>query len=237
MSDFLSKIFDLLVCTVLFLVLYQKKWKNKSLYRKIVNTVMFVYLTGVAYFTLMPVIGKGMYFLVPHSYGSINLIPFIDIVEDHGECIPQLLLNILLFVPLGFILPFMKRKYNAGYVFLISVVMSLSIEFLQPILPSCRTCDVTDLITNCVGGMLGYVLFCLSKRTIAKVEEKLIKAQKADKQTQQTQQTQQSQQTQHTQPLQPSQQTQHTQPLQPSQQTQRTQPSQPSQQTQKSKKN
>ena len=42
-------------------------------------------------------------------------------------------------------------------------MMSLGIELLQPLIGGFRSSDVTDLITNVIGGMLGYVLYVLFK--------------------------------------------------------------------------
>jgi len=41
--------------------------------------------------------------------------------------------------------------------------MSLGIELLQPLIDGSRSSDVTDLITNVVGGVLGYGLYTMFK--------------------------------------------------------------------------
>ena len=39
--------------------------------------------------------------------------------------------------------------------------MSLGIELLQPLINGFRAADITDVITNVVGGILGYGLFLI----------------------------------------------------------------------------
>ena len=38
-------------------------------------------------------------------------------------------------------------------------LVSLGIELLQPLINGSRSADITDLITNTIGGMGGYVLY------------------------------------------------------------------------------
>ena len=40
---------------------------------------------------------------------------------------------------------------------------SLSIEILQPFLNSFRASDITDIITNVSGGIIGYILYLICK--------------------------------------------------------------------------
>lgn len=42
---------------------------------------------------------------------------------------------------------------------LAAFLLSLGIEFLQPLLTTHRTADITDLIANTIGGLAGYLLF------------------------------------------------------------------------------
>ena len=85
---------------------------------------------------------------------SLTLVPFLPMVADFKNII----LNIILFVPLGILLPFLWKKYNtlkATAVF--GFMMSLSIELLQ--LFTYRATDINDLIANTLGTVFGYFLF------------------------------------------------------------------------------
>ena len=88
----------------------------------------------------------------------INAIPLIDIVSDPAGYVKNTVLNILLFLPLGFLLPFLwKRFESAKTIFLTGLLFSAGIEFLQ--IFTWRLTDVDDLITNSLGALLGYLLF------------------------------------------------------------------------------
>lgn len=81
-----------------------------------------------------------------------NLIPFAGMGADLKNC----LLNVVLFVPLGFGLPLLWKKYRAGKrTVLFGLLMSLAIEALQVF--TYRATDVNDVITNTLGTALGYL--------------------------------------------------------------------------------
>lgn len=88
---------------------------------------------------------------------SINWLPLLDGVHDPLGYLKNTVLNVLLFLPLGFLLPVvwteersLKRVLAWGF------GLSLGIELLQ--LFSLRLTDVDDLITNTLGAALGYFL-------------------------------------------------------------------------------
>ena len=91
----------------------------------------------------------------------INLIPFSD-----GFSL-SFILNIFLFIPLGFLSPFISKTFErAKNTLLIGLGLSLFIEFVQ-LFTLYRATDINDLLTNIVGTIIGY--FCF------KVVSKLIK--------------------------------------------------------------
>lgn len=84
---------------------------------------------------------------------NVNLIPFVGMVT----ALRDTLLNILLFLPLGFFLPLLwedRRQFHR--VVLEGFLISLTIELLQIL--TFRATDVNDLITNTLGTILGYLL-------------------------------------------------------------------------------
>ena len=125
---------------------------NRTMFHNIRKTILYfvfaVYLAAVYLFVGMPTL-QFMRFEV-----SLTLIPFLPMVADFKNTI----LNIILFVPLGIMLPFLWKKYNtlkATAVF--GFMMSLSIELLQ--LFTYRATDINDLIANTLGTVLGYFFF------------------------------------------------------------------------------
>lgn len=109
--------------------------------------LMIVYLTAVTVVVGTP--------CLPFVWFSpnVNLIPLADIPGDFFNAV----LNVLLFVPLGFLLPQLWKDYGTirktvGF----GLVFSLSIEISQ--LFSGRTTDINDLLTNACGTALGFLL-------------------------------------------------------------------------------
>ena len=100
---------------------------------------------------------------IPDAYSmraarGTNAVPFIDFFTN----IEQYILNVVLFVPLGFLLPalwegFAKKRTVLAAGFL----LSLLIEVLQ--IFSYRVTDVDDLIMNTLGALAGYLLFALAQ--------------------------------------------------------------------------
>lgn len=83
---------------------------------------------------------------------NVNLIPFHHILSD----IRSTLLNILLFMPMGFFLPLLWQKYRSVFpCVLFGFCFSLVIELLQ--IFTYRASDVNDLITNTLGTLIGWL--------------------------------------------------------------------------------
>lgn len=82
---------------------------------------------------------------------SVNLIPMTDILSSPG----QYVLNVLMFVPVGFLLPLLWEKYGDWKQVLgFGCFLTLFIEIAQVF--TFRTTDIDDLITNLLGTGLGF---------------------------------------------------------------------------------
>lgn len=64
--------------------------------------------------------------------------------------------NIALFVPLGFLLPTAFRQLKWWQVDLICLGTTCIVELVQPLFG--RACDIDDIITNALGGVIGCAL-------------------------------------------------------------------------------
>ena len=83
---------------------------------------------------------------------SFNFVPFLYFFTDVTS-----LLNVFLFVPLGFFLPILRSKFRKFWPTLaFGFLMSVFIEVFQ--IFTLRATDVNDLITNTFGTIVGY--FC-----------------------------------------------------------------------------
>jgi len=70
------------------------------------------------------------------------------------------MVNVIIFAPLGFLLPFLMRKPSFLKTVSISLAVILGVEIMQFI-----TClgvlDIDDIILNGIGSVIGYVAFLI----------------------------------------------------------------------------
>lgn len=102
----------------------------------------------------------------PYFWRSNNFVPFktinfylflADINLDIR--VKNLVGNVVGFIPFGFILPLLARRYQKlGTVVLATFCLSLTYEILQLVFEF-GSFDVDDLILNTFGGFLGYIPF------------------------------------------------------------------------------
>ena len=138
---------------IISILIYIKFIKNKTL----INTIMYFYITGVIFFTLMP-ITTSLHHIFTQPYKSIHLIPFDDYIHRRGDALRQIILNIIMMIPFGFLLPQIKKQ-NIITIIIYTFLFSLTIELTQPLLHMHRASDITDLITNTIGGIIGYLFY------------------------------------------------------------------------------
>ena len=162
---------DFTALAFLYAFVFLKKWKSRGRDVLLVNTLMYIYLSFVLYFTLMPIIVE-LPFILNHPYTPMNMVPFIDVMMERGDFVKQVVLNVVMTMPFGFLFP-LTRKKSAGFFItaFFCFVMSLGIELLQPFFD--RSSDITDLITNVTGGALGYGLYVVFKPVSFWVLERL----------------------------------------------------------------
>ena len=164
MYDLLLMLYEFLCETIPFLLalsIYRhvqaEKGRVISVNDSIMLIVLALYVIGVFHFTGVGTIYTAITLGV--NLHNINLIPF----SDSGFDFLGYLLNTVMFIPFGFLLPLLfpeKRKWAtviaAGFWFSLLIELSQLISF--------RATDVDDLIMNTLGTAIGYVLY----RVIAK---------------------------------------------------------------------
>lgn len=132
------------------------RWKGNAQPRAdwIKLFVFAAYIAGVFFFT-----GAGTFYNI-RQYGmgadalQYSLVPFSASSFD----IEGYLLNIVLFLPLGFLLPLIwPENDRLGRVLLFGAALSLVIELSQ--LLNIRSTDIDDLLLNTFGALFGLLLF------------------------------------------------------------------------------
>lgn len=80
---------DFFALALLIYFCFLKKWKRKGKDILFINTLTYVYLSFVLYFTFMPVI-TSLPFILNHPYKPMNTVPFVDValgrVFFSGRC-------------------------------------------------------------------------------------------------------------------------------------------------------
>lgn len=88
---------------------------------------------------------------------EINLIPFRDGISL------SMILNVIMFMPLGFLLPLLWKEYQSLVrTAIIGFCFSCGIEFCQ--LFNRRVSDVDDLLMNTLGAILGWLIWIVFSR-------------------------------------------------------------------------
>lgn len=164
---------DYAILAFIYFSFFYKKWYKAPKKVFIINTLMYIYIAMVLGATLMP-------FPVPFLSGTnnlflktVNLIPFRDLRLNYHGSVREVILNIIMMMPFGFMYPFIKKSGILKTV-AVSFLFSLAIESAQLLSAYCgvlssRTFDVTDLITNTFGGFLGYLFFMFLEPTILRI--------------------------------------------------------------------
>ncbi|MHC5216789.1 VanZ family protein [Enterococcus sp. LJL128] len=104
---------------------------------------------------------------------NINLIPFGDSVVINGKLdLKEIIYNAVIFIPFGGLLGIAGKNISLWGKVRLIILFSLSLEICQYIF-DLGTSDITDLITNVFGGLMGLLIYALLKKLFS--EEKLDK--------------------------------------------------------------
>ena len=135
-----------IVLVPLFVVLYATAFK-RNIMKSCLYCLFSLYLSAV--FSLVGI--PNVVYVRPEI--NLNLIPLLGIIEDLSNS----LLNVLLFIPLGLLLPMIWMRYrNVKSTVALGIGLSMMIELLQML--TFRATDVNDLITNTSGAAVGFLL-------------------------------------------------------------------------------
>lgn len=84
------------------------------------------------------------------------------------------ILNIILFIPFGFLLPTLWEKYhNVKATFYYGLIFSFIIEISQ-LFTRARITDINDIMTNVVGTICGWLVFNILRKVFCKLANKAV---------------------------------------------------------------
>lgn len=116
----------------------------------------------------------------PFGYHNMSFIPvpawimFTFVYKDDSMSLGMILdmiINVILFVPLGAALPIIRRKANLWKTALVGFAITFLIEVIvQPHIE--RDPNIDDLLCNTLGAIIGYLLFILLRKIFPKFIER-----------------------------------------------------------------
>ena len=126
----------------------------------IVFGIYFILLVWLVLFKLSTSIDD-----IPHMRG-INLIPF-HYDEKTDFHLKEVLYNVIIFIPAGFYFTAFFEKRRKWYAVAVTALVSILFECLQWVFYLGAT-DITDVMTNTLGGLLGMFLFVIMGKLFPK---------------------------------------------------------------------
>jgi glycopeptide antibiotics resistance protein len=127
------------------------------------TTVLFIIYLIAIWWILLFKLGVRFSYMEKRS---VNLIPFNEPVILSSENI----LNVMIFTPLGVYAGILFERWIFGKKLFFALLISLIVEALQFIL-AVGAFDITDIITNTLGGIIGLLLFnAIEKRFNTRVK-------------------------------------------------------------------
>ena len=148
-----------LACIAAFLPLYFHRWRKRGV-RAFLYSLFYIYLCAVVYLTVLPMPTSWGTEFFDGDYG--NFIPFHDLKMGYRGALMDILLNTVMTLPFGILYP-QIRKSGLIKTALFGLIGSTFIEctqLLTTVLGSrFHAFDITDIITNTTGAILGYLCF------------------------------------------------------------------------------
>ncbi|NDK07818.1 hypothetical protein EOM39_01070 [Candidatus Gracilibacteria bacterium] len=150
--------------------------KKVSIGRIIVFSLFFLYIISLLSITILPLPIEGLN-EIKNTFGENynNYIPFASIFDilsnqNLGTFIKvkQVLGNIILFLPMGFLVPIIWKSKNViKKALIIGLLSSFFIEILQFIISSFlgfnyKITDIDDIMLNTFGFIIGFYLYKIS---------------------------------------------------------------------------
>jgi len=134
---------------------WKSNTKDNNSTNKLTKALFIIYLIALFWILLFKL---GVRFSYMENR-SVTLIPFNEPLISKGNIDgSEIILNVVIFIPLGVYAGVLYKRWSFGNKLLFFCLTSLSLEAIQYIL-RIGAFDITDIITNMLGGMIGLVIF------------------------------------------------------------------------------
>lgn len=149
------------------------KMTQENKMKKLTGILLVVYLIVLSWIILFKM-QFDISLLKNMNLRSINLIPFAGSLVVNGRVdTSEIILNIVAFIPFGVYLSMLNVKWNFLKKAIPIFCVSLMYEIIQYIF-AIGGSDITDLIGNTLGGIIGIGLFFLLQHLLGKKTIKIL---------------------------------------------------------------
>ena len=119
------------------------------------RTLLPIYLFVLLWLVLFKFSSDPLSVLSNYQTRSLNFIPFAGASRSH---LNEIIYNFVVFVPLGLLLSVNFKVTNFWRKLAYICTLSIAVEILQYVF-AIGTTDITDVITNTLGGLVGLLLY------------------------------------------------------------------------------
>lgn len=153
-----------IISALIYLPFYLTIRRKQPFIKHLANFMLVGYFVMLAWAVFL---WRGGFQIVNGSERIINLQIFYEVIYayqyDGGLWSSQVMWNVVMFVPLGFLLPCVFKGLRRGTwkTILLCFGFTLIIETVQYFIGRCT--DVDDVLANLTGGVMGhavYIIFC-----------------------------------------------------------------------------
>lgn len=152
----LAMIFIIGITILSLPIMIKLKRKGKSIVRQFGYLGLFCSIFLIIFATILFV----PFTLHPEQH-ILNVIPLNWVFEEEdvlNHFIVEIVPNTIMFIPLGIFIPIVyKNKRNLLKTIMPILLITFSVEFMQYFIG--RSSDINDIITNLLGGTIGYGIF------------------------------------------------------------------------------
>lgn len=178
---FLLGVVSVSIGIIIFLIMYFLIYKKIMKGTKKLNVVkLFLWFIFLIYTVV--VLGATFVNRVPMNYENINIHIFSSYIKVWNRFsvleLRNLIFNILMFLPFGFMLPLLFKKCEKFYItYLVGLCMTFFIEVLQ-LISRRGIFELDDIVNNLLGCMIGYgivmIFLLFSKKNSKSLKNKVL---------------------------------------------------------------
>ena len=153
----------------------RRKRRESKKVKGVVRLIFFAYVGFMVWLLFVLGMENSSTIMMDGAY-NLNIIPFktinvyIEAMKSTTSAFVMrqifvgLAANVVLFIPLGFFLPWIWKKLRSFFkTFGVIVLVILGIELVQ-LMTLVGSCDIDDFLLNTLGALIGYLIWIIFKK-------------------------------------------------------------------------